>query len=183
MAVTSDSGSEREAKSPIRVQEEDRHLQFRLFDVVSSVGNGMRGPQGLRHHSSSTHDPTVEYPGRLVGRLTSDILRNGSDNEGIAFSSRIMRGGDVVAFQEANEVPLSSWGTETLGYISIHENLWVSRVKTGERVQRHPAHRKIGLLLTHCFAVECFSSRLLLMRRDPEDATGRWGLYTIASNI
>jgi hypothetical protein len=95
--MASSSSLERKAKSPIHVQEEDGHLQFRLRDVLSSIGEGMRGPQGLRHHTSSTYDPTVEYPRVLVGKLRADMLRNDSDDEGIAFSPRMMRGGDGVA--------------------------------------------------------------------------------------
>ena len=58
---------ESDAKVPVRVLEEYRHLQFRLRDILSNIGNGMRDPQSLRYHGSSTHDHTVEYPSGLVG--------------------------------------------------------------------------------------------------------------------
>jgi hypothetical protein len=99
VAVASNSCFERKAKCPVRVQEKDRHLQCRLCDVVSSVGNGMRGPQSLRHHTSSTHDPTVEHPSGLVGKLRVDMLGHVSNDEGIAFSPTVVRGGDGVALQ------------------------------------------------------------------------------------
>ena len=76
----------------------------------------------MRNHSPSTHDHTVEHPSVLVGRLITDILRNGGDEERIAFSPRMKRGGDV-ALQQTNEVSLSVLGSETYGYISVDENL------------------------------------------------------------
>src|ERR1700761_8754618 len=92
VAVAGSSSFERKTKSPVRVQEKDRHLQFRLFDVVSSIGVGMRSPQSLRHHTSSTYDPSVEYPSVLVGKLSADMLGNGINDEGFAFSSRMIGG-------------------------------------------------------------------------------------------
>jgi hypothetical protein len=88
VAVASDSSFERETKSSIRVQEKDRHLQFRLFDAV-----------GLTHHTSSIRDLTVENPSGLVGKFRAYMLGDGSNDEGIAFSLRTMRGGDGVALQ------------------------------------------------------------------------------------
>ena len=80
---------ETEAKVTVRVLEEYRHLQFRLRDMLSNNGNGMRNPQSLRDHGSSTHDHTVEYPNNLVGILIPDMLRSGTDNEGNALLPRM----------------------------------------------------------------------------------------------
>jgi hypothetical protein len=96
VASAAHSGFERKAKAPVRVHEEYRQLQLRLCDVLSSVGDGMRGPQGLRHHGTGTHDPTVKYPSVLVGKLSLDMMRNRSDDEGIAISTG---GGDGIALQ------------------------------------------------------------------------------------
>jgi hypothetical protein len=41
---TSSSSLERESKSPVGALEEDGKLQFRLFDVISPVGDGMWNP-------------------------------------------------------------------------------------------------------------------------------------------
>jgi hypothetical protein len=122
VASATNSNIERKAKSAVRVLEKDWHLQWRFFDVVSPVGDGMRSPQDLRDHSSNTHDHPVEYPSVLVGILISDMLRNGGDEERIAFSPRMTRGGDV-ALQQTNEISLSVLGSETYGYISVNENL------------------------------------------------------------
>lgn len=122
VASASNSSIERNAKSPVRVLEKDRHLQWCLFDVLSPVDVGGRGPQGLRDHSSSTHDHSVEYPTVLVGKLISDMWRNGGDNERIAFSPSMTRGGHDVALQQTREVSLSSLGTEAYGYIPVDEN-------------------------------------------------------------
>jgi hypothetical protein len=99
LAPASHRSFESKAKASVRVQEEDRQLQFRLRDVLSYVGNGMRNPQSLRHHSSTAHNHTVEYPSVLVGELISDMLGNGWDNEGNAILPRMTRGGDVVVLQ------------------------------------------------------------------------------------
>ena len=128
VASAAHSGFERKAKAPIRVDEEDRQLQLRLCDVLSSVGDGMRGPQGLRHHGTGTHDPTVKYPGVLVGKLRLDVRRNRSDDEGIAISTG---GGDGIALQETLEVSLGLPGVAPLGYIAIHENLLVAKSEQG----------------------------------------------------
>ncbi len=69
IASTSSCGFKGKAKSPIRALKEDRHLQFRLFDVVCSIGDGMRSPQRLGHHSSFSHNLTVKQPVRLVGKV------------------------------------------------------------------------------------------------------------------
>jgi hypothetical protein len=123
VASATKSSIEREAKSAVRVLEKDRHLQWRFFDVLSPVGDGMRDPQCLRDHSSTTHDHSVEYTGGLVRILNSDMPRNGGNKERVAFSPRMMRGGDGVALQQTREVPLSALGSETRGYIPVNENL------------------------------------------------------------
>ena len=103
--------------------EKDRHLQWRFFDVVSPVGDGMRDPQCLRDHSSSAHDHSVEYPSVLVGILISDMLRNVGDKERVACSPRMTPGGDGVGLQQTSEVSLSVLGPEAHGYIAVNENL------------------------------------------------------------
>ena len=99
VAAPTHGSFETEAKIPVRVLEKDRHLQFRLRDVLSNIGNGMRDPQSLRHHSSNTHDHTVEYPSGLVGRLILDMVGNGRDDEENASLSRMTRGGYVISLQ------------------------------------------------------------------------------------
>ena len=123
MASANNSNIERKTKSAVRVLEKDRHLQWRFFDVLSPIGDGMRGPQPLRDHSSSAHDHPVECPSVLVGKLISDMSRNGGDDERVAFSPRMTRGGDGAALQQTSEVSLGVLGSETYGYIPVDENL------------------------------------------------------------
>jgi len=70
------------------VKEKDGHLQFRILDVESSIGNGGWDPQNLRHHRSITHDPTVKYPSVWVRKLNSDMFRGRSDDERAPFCPR-----------------------------------------------------------------------------------------------
>jgi hypothetical protein len=99
VAAPTHGSFETEAKIPVRVLEEYRHLQFRIRDVLSNIGDGMRDPQSLRHHGSSTHDHTVEYPSGLVRCLILDMVGNGRDNEENASLSRMTRGGYVISLQ------------------------------------------------------------------------------------
>ena len=69
MASTSSCGFKGKAKSPIRAIKEDGHLQFRLFDVVFSIGDGIRSPQRLGHHSPFSYNLTVKQPVRLVRKM------------------------------------------------------------------------------------------------------------------
>jgi hypothetical protein len=89
MAAPTHGSFESDAKVPVRVLEEDRHLQFRLQDVMSKIGNESRNPQSLRDNGSSTHDDTVEYPNNLAGILIPDVLRSGTDKKGNAFLPRM----------------------------------------------------------------------------------------------
>jgi hypothetical protein len=134
VASTTNSNIKRKAKSAVCVLEEYWHLQWRIFDVLSPVGDGVWSPQGLSDYSSSIHDHSVEYPSVLVGKLISDMSRNGGDNERIGFPPRMTRGGDGVAFQQTREVSLSALGTEASGYIPVNENLWVAEIRTRKGV-------------------------------------------------
>ena len=71
----------RKAKSPVRVQEKDGHLQFRVMDEANCIVNAGWAPQALRHHSSITLGLTVEHPSVLVGKLNPDMFRNRSGDE------------------------------------------------------------------------------------------------------
>jgi hypothetical protein len=51
------------------------------------------------------------------------MSRNGGDDERVAFSPRMTRGGDGVALQQISEVSLGVLGSETYGYIPVDENL------------------------------------------------------------
>ncbi len=95
MASATDCGLESKAESSIRVQKKDGHLQFCVFDVMFSIGNGVRNPQNLGHHSSSTHDPTVKHQRVLIGK---------SDDEGAAISFQTIRSRDSVALQNVRQV-------------------------------------------------------------------------------
>jgi len=88
IASANNGSIERKAKSPVHVQEKDGHIQFRILDVASSIGKSEWDPQALRHHSSMTHDPTVEHPSVWVGKSNSDIFRNRSGDERAAFCPR-----------------------------------------------------------------------------------------------
>ena len=123
MTSASDGCFERKTKSPVRVQEKDGHLQFRILDVVFSIGNAVRNPQGLRNHSSDTHNATIEHPSVLVGKLNSDIFRNRGNDERAALCPREIRSRNGVPLQNIKEVLLSLLRTEALGYIPVDQKL------------------------------------------------------------
>lgn len=114
MASATNSGLETKAESSVCVQEKDGHLQLCLFDVLSSVGNGVRNPQDLGNHSSDTQDTTVEHPRVLIGNV---------DDKRTAVCLEAIRGRDNIALQNMTEVPLSQSGTETTGYVTVHQKL------------------------------------------------------------
>ncbi|SRR5258707_9927140 len=62
MASARNSGLESKTESPIRVQEKDGSLQFRILDVLFSVRSVVRNPQDLGNHSSGIHNHTVKHP-------------------------------------------------------------------------------------------------------------------------
>ena len=126
MASATNCGLESKAESSIRMQKKYGHLQFCVFDVMFSVGNGVRNPQNLGHHSSSTHDPTVKHRRELIGS---------SDDEGAAISFQTIRSRDRVAFQNVREESFGWHAPETMGYITVNENLWVVRIGTEKRDQ------------------------------------------------
>ena len=123
MASASDGYFERKTKSPVRVQEKDGHLQFRILDVVFSIGNVVRNPQGLRNRSSDTHNATIEHPSVLVGILNSDIFRNRGNDERAALCPREIWSRNCVPLQNIKEVLLSLLRTEALGYIPVDQKL------------------------------------------------------------
>src|SRR5258708_35858631 len=69
MASARNSGLKSKTESPVRVQEKDGSLQFRIFKlyVPSPVRSGVRSPQGLGNHGSGIHNPTVKHTRGLVG--------------------------------------------------------------------------------------------------------------------
>jgi hypothetical protein len=111
MASTTNSGVESKAESPVRVLEKDGHLQLCILDVLSSIVNGRRNPQGLGSDSSDIQDTTVKHLRVLIG---------GVDDERTAVWSEAIRGSDGIALQNVKEVPLSQLGTKTTGYVSVH---------------------------------------------------------------
>lgn len=122
MVSASNSGLETEAESSVCVQEKDGHLQLCLFDVLSSVNNGVRNPQDLGNHSSDTQDTTVEHPRVLIGT---------ADDERTAVCLEAIRGRNDIGLQNMTEVPLSQLGTETMGYVTVHQKLKIARVNRG----------------------------------------------------
>ena len=60
MASTSSRGLEGKTKSPVRVLEENGHLQHRRFNVLPLIDNGVRGPHFLGNYSASVHDSAVK---------------------------------------------------------------------------------------------------------------------------
>ena len=147
MASTTNSGFESKAESSVRVHEEDGHLQFCMLDVLSSIGNGVRNPQDLGNHSSDTKDTAVKHPRVLIGDV---------DDERTAVCPKAIRGGDGIALQDVVEVPLGQLGTETKGYVTVHQKLWIGRVNTGGHVQSKHTHCR--LLPVHWSTVECLWS-------------------------
>lgn len=114
------------AKSSVDSFEEDRHLQFRLLDVLSPISGSVRSPQCLRYYCSLIHDATVKHPARLLGEFRPNMWRNGGNEEESTFSPGQIstRGGRYgVALQDRKKVLLSGLGSETPGYIPIDENL------------------------------------------------------------
>jgi hypothetical protein len=112
--LAANSSLESKPESSVRVQEKDGHLQFCILDVLSSVGNGVRNPQVLGDHSSDTQDTAVEHPRVLIGK---------ADDERAAVWSKAIQGRDGIALQNVREVPLSRLGTETMGYVPVHQKL------------------------------------------------------------
>ena len=110
MASATNSGLESKAESSVRVHEKNGHLQLCIFDVLSSVGNSCRGPQVLWNHSSPCHNTTVEHP-RLI------------DDERTTVGPKPKRGRNGFALQNVSEVPLGQLGTETMGYVPVHQKL------------------------------------------------------------
>jgi hypothetical protein len=114
MASAANSILERKPEPSVRVQEEDGHLQPCFFDMLSSIGNGVRDPQVLWDHSSDFPDTTVKHARVLIGK---------ADDERAAVWSKVIRGRDDLALQNVREVPLSRLGTETMGYVPVHQKL------------------------------------------------------------
>jgi hypothetical protein len=114
MASTTNSGLESKAESSIRVLEKDGHLQFCILDVLSSIGNGVGSPQGLGNHRSDSQDTTVKHPRGLIRKV---------EDERTAVCPKAIRGRDGLGLQDVREVPLSRPGTETLGYVPVHQKL------------------------------------------------------------
>jgi len=113
MTSATNSGLESEAESSVRVQEKDGHLQLCIFDMLFSIGNGVWSPQDLGNHSSDAKHTTVKPPGGLIGRV---------DDERAAIWLRTIRGSkDGIALQDVREVPLGRLGTETTGYVPVHQ--------------------------------------------------------------
>ena len=106
MASTTNSGLEAKAEPSVRVLEKDGHLQLCTFDVLPSIGNGVRNPQDLGDHSSKTQDSPVEHPRVLIGRV---------DDERTAVWPKTKQCSDGFALQNVREVTLSRLGTETMG--------------------------------------------------------------------
>ena len=118
-----------------------------MLDVLSSIGNGVWNPQDLGNHSSDTKDTAVKHPRVLIGDV---------DDERTAVCPKAIRGRDDIALQDVMEVPLGQLGTETKGYVPVHQKLWIARVNTGGHVQSKHTH--CGLLLVHWSTVECLWS-------------------------
>jgi hypothetical protein len=97
------------------VLEKDGHLQLCILDVLSSIGNGVRNPQDLGNHSSDIQDTKVKHPRVLIGGV--------DDERTAAVCPKAIRGRDGVALQNVREVPLSQLGTETMGYVPVHQKL------------------------------------------------------------
>jgi hypothetical protein len=114
MASTTNSSLESNSESSVRVLEKDGHLQRCILDVLSPIGNGVRNPQYLGNHSSDIQDPAVKYPRVSIGRI---------DDERNAVRPRVIRGRDGITLQNVREVSLSQLGTETMGYVPVHQKL------------------------------------------------------------
>jgi hypothetical protein len=111
MASTTNSGVESKAESSVRVLEKDGHLQLCIMDVLSSIGNGVRNPQGLGNHNSDIQDTTVKHLRVLIGRV---------DDERTAVWPEAIRGRDGIVLQNVKEVSLGQLGTKTTGYVPVH---------------------------------------------------------------
>ena len=72
MEPTTNSVPEGKAEPSIRVQEKNGHLQVCILYVLSIIGKGCRGPQGLGNHSSETQDITIKYPRALIGNVDDE---------------------------------------------------------------------------------------------------------------
>jgi hypothetical protein len=112
MASTTNSGVESKAESSVRVLEKDGHLQLCILDVLSSIGNGVRNPQGLGNHSSDIQDTTVKHQRVSIGKV--------DDERTAAVWPEAIRGRDGIVLQNVKEVSLGQLGTETTGHVPVH---------------------------------------------------------------
>ena len=59
-----------------------------------------------------------------------------ADDERAAVWSKARRGRDDIALQNVREVPFGRLGTETMGYVPVHQKLWIAKVNTGGRCSK-----------------------------------------------
>jgi hypothetical protein len=114
MAPTTNSGLDSKAEPSVRVQEKNGHLQLCISYVMSSVCLSCRDPQVLLNHGSDTHDTTVNHPG-LIGEVV--------DDERTAVWPKPKRGRSGFALQDVGEVLLGQQGSESMGYVPVHQKL------------------------------------------------------------
>ena len=81
MTLTVDHIFEGKAKSPVFALEENGHLQYRLFNVLSLISNGVRGPHSLGHYSASVRDSAVKKPSRGVEWLYLGVQSRANKKE------------------------------------------------------------------------------------------------------
>ena len=114
MGSTTNSALESKTESSVRVLEKDGHLQLCILDMLSSIGNGVGNPQDLGDHSSNIPDAAVEHARILIGKV---------DNERTTVRPNTIRCRDGIALENVREVSFSRLGTETKGYVPVHEKL------------------------------------------------------------
>jgi hypothetical protein len=124
MASTSSRVFKGQTKSPVYALEKDGQLQHRLFNVLSLIGNSVRGPHCLGDHSASGHESAVKKPIRGVEWLCLGVQSSRTNKEEIAFSVGIRRRFNVwngVALQQTEDVLLCWTTLERMGNVAIYE--------------------------------------------------------------
>ena len=125
MASTSSRVFEGQTKSPVFALEENGHLQHRLFNVLSLIGDGVRGPHSLGDYGASVRDSAVKKPIKGVEWLFLGV-QSRTNKEEMSFSVGVRRQFNLwngVALQQVEEV-LLCWATlERMGDVTIYENV------------------------------------------------------------
>ena len=124
VASTSSGVFKGQTKFPFFALEENRHLQYRLFDVLSLIGNGGRGPHSLGDNSASGYDSAVKKSIRGVEWLCLGMQSSRINKEEMTFSVGIghsFNRWNGVALQQVEDV-LLGWATlERMGNVTIYE--------------------------------------------------------------